>query len=720
MTGEGVQMKPFAGSYAKLFRRPVLTTRTTTAFLGLSISFALGLIARLQMANYGYYLDGFDSYFHYYATSVILNDLNAKGISGLFDFFKTVDYKAWYPVGLNLATLTYAGMYYTSIFLYEFVTRVLGVNISLYDYLVIQPAFFGAMLVFPAYLIGNKVRGVGTGIMAALSAAVIPDILSRTSLGSYRHEPFSLLGGTFAIYFIMKSYDGTLDKRRSLMYAMLAGLMLGYANIVWGGGKYFNGIAAVSFVAIPLIMGTDYSKSLNALAIFAVDLSIGMAFPNPGLAFMTNATVLAMAAGAAGGLVITMVAKRLPDRSKIAGKWLVAGVAAVAALALGLAGLVPGLAGKYLVLVNPLAKVSSSVHTVAENQASTGIQFMHTYTVLLFLAVFGGYMMLKKKTASGIIVVVFFLTSLYFASSYIRLAELIPLSIGTLAGYGISEAFSRGRGGVRHANAMNGLLAVAVIFMILVTAVAFWVPATNRGFSITTSATSLGTSYVPAWLQAVTWMKTNTPPNSKIVSWWDYGYWIETLANRTTFIDGATINSTRMGEVATMFLTNQTNAVNIMKDLGGNYVVVFLTLRQLSSSTSGSPAYYTLGRVYGLGGDDSKYDAMAAIAGINDSLLNDPATNMPNDYFWNDTLLGHLFPVNFQGYGQFDTTTGQLVSISPTYSSQSSYYQLPLYTMNQKYPAGSSPFELVFQSSATPVTAGFVAQVFIYKFNPTG
>ena len=28
------------------------------------------------------------------------------------------------------------------------------------------------------------------------------------------------------------------------------------------------------------------------------------------------------------------------------------------------------------------------------------------------------------------------------------------------------------------------------------------------------------------WPDAMLWLKTNTPEDAKILSWWDYGYWI--------------------------------------------------------------------------------------------------------------------------------------------------------------------------------------------------
>ncbi|BFI73022.1 hypothetical protein YN1_0090 [Nanoarchaeota archaeon] len=40
-------------------------------------------------------------------------------------------------------------------------------------------------------------------------------------------------------------------------------------------------------------------------------------------------------------------------------------------------------------------------------------------------------------------------------------------------------------------------------------------------------------------IQAFTWINQNTPPNAIINSWWDYGYYIYSIGNRTAWINGA-------------------------------------------------------------------------------------------------------------------------------------------------------------------------------------
>jgi len=43
----------------------------------------------------------------------------------------------------------------------------------------------------------------------------------------------------------------------------------------------------------------------------------------------------------------------------------------------------------------------------------------------------------------------------------------------------------------------------------------------------------------------------NTDPNAKILSWWDYGYQMSAMANRTVIVDNNTWNNTHIATVRT-------------------------------------------------------------------------------------------------------------------------------------------------------------------------
>ena len=61
------------------------------------------------------------------------------------------------------------------------------------------------------------------------------------------------------------------------------------------------------------------------------------------------------------------------------------------------------------------------------------------------------------------------------------------------------------------------------------------------------------------WIDALNWMSSNTSSDSVIASWWDYGYWIETLGNRTTLADNANYRIIRTVTMAKMLIDSRGN-----------------------------------------------------------------------------------------------------------------------------------------------------------------
>ena len=66
----------------------------------------------------------------------------------------------------------------------------------------------------------------------------------------------------------------------------------------------------------------------------------------------------------------------------------------------------------------------------------------------------------------------------------------------------------------------------------------------------------------------------NTPENAKVMSWWDYGYQITAMANRTILVDNNTWNNTHISRVGQAMASDEEHAYEIMKELDVDYVLV--------------------------------------------------------------------------------------------------------------------------------------------------
>merc|ERR1712150_89978 len=74
--------------------------------------------------------------------------------------------------------------------------------------------------------------------------------------------------------------------------------------------------------------------------------------------------------------------------------------------------------------------------------------------------------------------------------------------------------------------------------------------------------------------EAYYWLWQNTKEDATVMSWWDYGYQIAGMANRTTLVDNNTWNNSHIALVGKAMSSNETAAYKIMTDLNVDYVLV--------------------------------------------------------------------------------------------------------------------------------------------------
>jgi len=70
------------------------------------------------------------------------------------------------------------------------------------------------------------------------------------------------------------------------------------------------------------------------------------------------------------------------------------------------------------------------------------------------------------------------------------------------------------------------------------------------------------------------WLRDNTAPDARVMSWWDYGYQICAMANRTVLVDNNTWNNTHIAQVGRAMASNESDAYEIMQALDVDYVLV--------------------------------------------------------------------------------------------------------------------------------------------------
>ena len=64
--------------------------------------------------------------------------------------------------------------------------------------------------------------------------------------------------------------------------------------------------------------------------------------------------------------------------------------------------------------------------------------------------------------------------------------------------------------------------------------------------------------------EAYYWLRCNTPKDSRILSWWDYGYQIAGFSDRTTIVDNNTWNNTHIATVGKVMATGESTSYKVM------------------------------------------------------------------------------------------------------------------------------------------------------------
>ena len=113
-----------------------------------------------------------------------------------------------------------------------------------------------------------------------------------------------------------------------------------------------------------------------------------------------------------------------------------------------------------------------------------------------------------------------------------------------------------------------------------------------------------GATHSPAtndWLETLEWIKLNTPENAVIASWWDYGYWIQTMGERASLSDNSTVNDHIIKNIAKMLLSSPNDGWQMLQEMQADYIVVFVAGQKLDAQYDNEPLYLLNG-----GGDESK------------------------------------------------------------------------------------------------------------------
>jgi dolichyl-diphosphooligosaccharide--protein glycosyltransferase len=707
----------------------------------LAISFSISVMVRSQAADYGFQLNEFDPFFNFRATQYLLDH-------GVNAYVHWHDDMSWYPNGRDVYSTSQVPLHFTAAFLY----KIFGAGSSLYDFTIIFPVVFGSLTTIIVFALVRVIGGTTAGLFASLFFALSPPIIVRGTIGWFKSEPLGLFYGLLGLYLFL---SGLKSQNRKIAFGKLIGgglfLAIGFAS--WGGVEFFLMPLALFIVILPFIR-KDHKFLLWAIPLFvAVTLVVSGGFARPGISFVLGLRGFALIGSTIFLVVMIFVQKFSREGTALRNSLAILGGSIIAGVAIISSNILHAPSFRYLNAINPfLTSQDALVDSVAEHATPNLTQNFTYFSVLMLFAGLGIWLIFRKKSENQnslpigiknemtVFALIIGIIGAYAGGTFARLDLLTATSVIILASIGlavitseilkkrtqvitheISKKGSQGKasdnskkGTIQSKKSINALGMIAsvsyVVIIVALLLVPTIYPANGNWISGTKSPPTIlngGSNYAIStddWPATLDWIKNNTPTNSVVASWWDYGYWIQTLGGRTTLADNATLSTNVIAKIAQIFLSSPDEAWKMLHDWGANYVLVYVVGQQFSSN--GQTLY-----VLGGGGDESKKQWFMRIAGADSSKFLQGDQFTPTDYFWQNTLLGKMFP--FTPVTYFDPNTHVQ---SATY--QSGY--IAVYSKTIKYPVdGNGPLKLVYSSpSLNSNSSGIISGVLLYQVNP--
>ena len=702
----------------------------------LIISFSISALVRSQAADYGFQLNEFDPFFNYRATQYLIDN-------GLNAYVHWHDDMSWYPSGRDVFATAQVPLHVTDAVLY----KIFGGGMSLYDFTIIFPVVFGSMTAIVIFALVRVLGGTSAGLFASLFFALSPPIIVRGTIGWFKSEPLGLFYGLLGVYLFL---SGLKSENKKIAISKLVGggffLAVGFAS--WGGIEFLLLPLGLFFIALPFIR-KDHKFLLWTVPLFvAVTMLIaGGLFARPGPTFVFGMRGFAMIGPAILLVIIIFIQKYSKEQHRIRNSLLALAALIIIGVVVLSAGSLGSASFRYLNAMNPfLTSEDPLVDSVAEHATPTLAQNFSYFSVLMLFAGLGIWLIFRKRNGDPntsrfsiknemiVFALIIGIVGAYSGSTFSRLELLTATSVIILSSIGLAilikdilkrqntsvkfvESSKKGTGSkkeipTKKTSELLGRIPkiafVAVIVALLLVPTLY--PVNANWISITKSPPTIlngGSNFAIStsdWPDALNWIKNNTPKDSVVASWWDYGYWVQTLGERKTLADNSTVDTNIIANIARMLLASPDEAWKMLNKAGANYVLVYVVGQKFVSN--GQDLY-----ILGGGGDESKKQWFMKIGGLDSTKFLQDDSFTPTDYFWSNTLLGKMFP--FTPLTYYDPNTH---NESPTYTTG----YTAIYSKTVKYDANSNgPLRLVYSSpSLDRKDSGVFSGVLIYQVNP--
>ncbi|XP_059483422.1 dolichyl-diphosphooligosaccharide--protein glycosyltransferase subunit STT3B [Neocloeon triangulifer] len=593
--------------------------QSLVVFLVLLLAWIGGFASRLfAVIRFESIIHEFDPWFNYRATAYMVQH-------GFYNFLNWFDERAWYPLGRIVGGTVYPGLMLTSGAIH-YVLHSLNIPVHIRDICVFLAPVFSGLTAISTYFLTKELWSPGAGLFAAAFIAIVPGYISRSVAGSYDNEGIAIFALQITYYFWVKAV-----KTGSVFWASMAALAYFYMVSAWGGYVFIINLVPLHVFAL-LLMGRYSARLYTAYSTFYI-LGLLLSMQIPFVGFQPVRTSEHMASTGVFLLLNAIGALKyvqaLISKSDLKALFLTAAAAAAGAVFLAVIGLtymgvIAPWSGRFYSLWDTgYAKIHIPIiASVSEHQPTTWFSFFFDLHILVGTFPVGLWYCIKSINDERVFVVLYALSAVYFAGVMVRLMLTLTPVVCILAGVAFSRLFElylkdedpkvpideADSEGDDAAETMTGrklydkagkmrrmrheqpteptslganirmVSIVATVMMLMMFAVhCTWV--TSNAYSspsiVLASYGNDGSRQIlDDFREAYYWLSQNTADDARVMSWWDYGYQIAGMANRTTLVDNNTWNNSHIALVGKAMSSNESAAYEVMKALDVDYVLV--------------------------------------------------------------------------------------------------------------------------------------------------
>jgi len=552
----------------------------------LVLSFSLAFILRAQPLEYGFELTEFDPFFNYRATQFMAEN-------GLPAYLEWHDDLSWHPYGRDVSATSQVMLHTTATMLYQ----IFGMGASLYHFTIWFPLVVSSLTTIIIFALVRTIGGTSAGLFASLFFAISPMIIMRGTIGWFKSEPLGLFYGLLAVYLLLSAIKSDKGKV-SVAKIVGSGIFLAFGLASWGGVQFFILPIGLFFLALPFLRKDNKFIIWISLIFVTVFFLVTVSFEKTGIAFISSLNGFFLLGCTV--FLVTCVAVKKISRAQLRNGLALLGGTIIAGIVIVSSGVITLPSFRYLNAANPfLITTDMLTDSVAEHATTTTDISFYFFSILMIFAGIGGWFLFQKKVnhslkikgeMAAFALIIGFL-GMYFGSAFVRLEVISSISVIILSSIGVSILISKLLKDERKSISFVSKISFLAIIVALL-AVPMVYPVENSNWSnnnryIPPTILNSGTLFDMStndWTVSMQWLNENTPEDAVIAAWWDYGYWISTLAERKTLADNATLLDWQIRKLATTFMSTPEDAWHILisdtkTDVASHYVTLPADLR---------------------------------------------------------------------------------------------------------------------------------------------